>query len=69
MKRKISGKKMTPAVLLDRSASALMKEIKPNGTVSCSEAYTLSDMKTPVQLIFKNGVIGEELGTMKFKVK
>lgn len=61
--------KLQPAVLLDGSAQDLLKEIKPGGTVRCREAYTLTDLKTPVEVIFRNGVIGEELGSMKFKVK
>ena len=64
-----SVNRLTPAVILDGSATDSMKEIKAGGTVHCSNAYTLTDLKTPVTLTIRNGVVGETLGTMKFRIR
>lgn len=60
---------LTPAILMDNSATALMQEIKAGGTVHCSQGYTLTDTTTPVTLTFRNGVAGGELGSMTFEVQ
>ena len=62
--------RLQPAILIgDDKAGDSLQEIKPDGTVSCSSAYTLTDTTTPVELTFHNGTLGEDLGTMTFKVK
>ena len=61
--------RLQPAALMDGNTEISLQEIKANGTVHCSTGYTLTDTETPVELTFKNGVVGEELGTMTFKLK
>ncbi len=46
-----------------------LKEIKPGGTLECAMAYKLTDETTPVTLIAKNGLLGEELGRKDYKIK
>ena len=46
-----------------------LKDIKPGGTLKCAAAYTLTDETTPVTLIAKNGLLGEELGRKDYKIK
>lgn len=61
---------LNPAILIeDKYAEVSMQEIKAGGTVHCSHSYTLDDTTTPVTLTVTNGIAGEELGTMTFKVK
>lgn len=61
---------LRPTVLMgDNTAEVKLQKIKAGGTVHCADAFVLSDTTTPVQLIFANGTMGEELGTMTFKIK
>ena len=46
-----------------------MKKIKKDGTVSNAISYELSDTETPVDLTCKNGMFGEEIGTITYDVK
>ena len=46
-----------------------LKEIKPGGTLECATAFTLTDKTTPVTLIAKNGLLGEELGRKDYTIK
>ncbi len=42
--------------------------IKAGGTVENAVAYTLSDLDTPVELIAKDGLLGDELGSNVFEI-
>ncbi len=47
----------------------LLQKIKAGGTVHCTHGYELTDTTTPVQLIIKNGVAGEELGKITLNIQ
>ena len=42
--------------------------IKAGGTVENAVAYSLSDLETPVELIAKDGLLGNELGSEVFEI-
>ena len=46
-----------------------LEKIKQGGTVSNAIAYELTDLETPVELTARNGLLGDELGTMTFEIK
>lgn len=59
----------TGSVIGAPGSDMLLQKIKVGGTVHCSHSYELTDTTTPVQLVFRNGVAGEELGTMTYNVQ
>lgn len=56
-------------VMGDNYAEVSLQEIKAGGTVHCAHYYTLSDTTTPVTINVRNGLMGDELGTMTFEIK
>ena len=61
---------LDPAVVMgDKYDDVSLQEIKADGTVHCAHYYTLSDTSTPVTINVRNGLMGEDLGTMTFELK
>ena len=62
--------KLNVAALPDSSfLDSQTATIKAGGTVENAMAYTLTDLETPVELIAKDGLFGDELGSKSFDVK
>ncbi|MFJ7887191.1 DUF5067 domain-containing protein [Lysinibacillus xylanilyticus] len=53
----------------DRFSSSQIEKIKKDGTVENAIAYNLDDLETPVTLVAKKGLMGEELGKQDYPVK
>ncbi|MGE8037812.1 DUF5067 domain-containing protein [Lysinibacillus sp. NPDC093692] len=53
----------------DRFSNSQLENIKKDGTVENAVAYDLDDLETPVTLLAKKGLMGEELGTQDYPVK
>jgi len=60
---------LDPAIMFDLESDKRHDAIKKGGTVKNVIAYTLTDERTPVDLVASDGLLGGEIGTVQYKIK